>query len=255
MFLENQGRRDPFRTFWSEFTSTIIERADDRDVRLANFALDDLRLVAVVVGTDNPYAMVIDPTRAGTILRRGMYVGRQEVIHSNRADTPDYPVHWRIARITGGRLRRLPDGTFEDIPAMVVLERPDPLNPGAPVVERPLTLIPRALTPGTQNPMTGMGTTGAATTSTAFLPPSPAGGPPLLGGVPQPGPMPPGVTTQVFNYTTPGQPTPAPPPTTVVVQPQAPAAPAPQGPSNTPPPIQVTGPGSGSLPSHGLGGP
>lgn len=225
-FVESQQVRDPFRSFAQDILSTnLLAAVDSRAVVLGNYSLDDLRLVAVVLGTDSPYAMVVDPTRRGTILRRGMYVGRQEIIHPTDGNRQDYAVHWRVARVNAARLRRGPDGQLQEVPAEVVFERPDPLNPNAPVVERSLALAPREQTQQLD------GVPGGALPP-AFGGPAPSYLPPSLGGG----------GGGAGSLGAAGRPSAAPQTTTVIVQ--APpaqntvnAAPIP----TTPPPVVVTG--------------
>jgi hypothetical protein len=231
-FVESQQVRDPFRSFAQDILSTnLLAAVDSRAVVLGNYSLDDLRLVAVVLGTDSPYAMVVDPTRRGTILRRGMYVGRQEIIHPTDGNRQDYAVHWRVARVNAARLRRGPDGQLQEVPAEVVFERPDPLNPNAQVVERSLALAPREQTQQTDGttggPLPGVLPPGLGGPTPSYLPPSLGGG---GGGA---GPI--GAA---------GRPSGAQPPQTTTVIVQAPpaqntvtAAPFP----TTPPPVMVTG--------------
>ncbi len=257
-FVESPQVRDPFRSYAREFISNpATSIVETRDVKLRNFSLEDLRLVAVVVGSDLPYAMVVDPTHAGTILRRGMLVGRSEMIH-NAANPlqPDYITHWRVARITAARLRRSAEGTFEEIPAELVFERPDPLNANAPIVERTLALAPTqgngsqtettSAAPSAVNPML-LGPSGGGS---PYLPPnlSALGGGAQGAGIPQSlqGGTQQQTTTTVYNVT---QPAAAPSPTVVVQQPP----PAPGSSFTSVPPVQINGSyGSGPLPSSGL---
>lgn len=238
-FVESPAVRDPFRRFSNRID--IITTTDSRAVVLPRFALDELRLVAVVLGTDSPYAMVKDPTNAGTILRRGMYVGRQEIIRSNVEGRTDYAVHWRVARISPARLRRTPDGALAEIPAEVVFEREDPLNPNAQVVERSVAMASQGVSstqaqpPPSVGSALGMPIPGVGGPAPSFLPSSvPSGAAPPAGGRP-------GTTTTTGGGQG-GAPTTT---TTVIVQtPPPPAAPA--GPTvvplpSTPPPIVTTG--------------
>ncbi len=234
-FVESQQVRDPFRSFAHDMLTlgpgTIV---DSRAVILSNYSLDDLRLVAVVLGTDSPYAMVVDPTRRGTILRRGMYVGRQEIIHPTDGNRQDYAVHWRVARVNAARLRRGADGQLQEVPAEVVFERPDPINPTAPVVERALALAPREQTQQSDGPGGGVGPgalpPGLGGPAPAFLPSGlgagsgPSGPAGAAAGAGRPGQAPPPQTTTVIVQSPPQQPT-------------VTAAPFP----TTPPPVVVTG--------------
>lgn len=236
-FVESPQVRDPFRRFSNRID--IITTTDSRAVVLPRFSLDELRLVAVVLGTDSPYAMVKDPTNAGTILRRGMYVGRQEIIRSNQEGRTDYAVHWRVARISPARLRRAPDGVLAEIPAEVVFEREDPLNPNAQVVERAVAMVSQGVTSSQSTPPPSVGSAlgmpipGVGGPAPSFLPSS----------------VPSATAAPGQPRAIPGQAGGAPPPTTtttvIVQQPPAPAAP-PAGPTlvplpTTPPPIVTTG--------------
>lgn len=235
-FVESGVVRDPFRNFSSEINPPpVADNTEERLVILPNYSISDLRLVAVVLGTDSPYAMVTDPSRRGTILRRGMYVGRREVVRNSETGQ-DYSVHWRVARVLPARLRRTPDGQLDEQPAELVFERADPSNRTSQLTERSLAL--------------GASPSEAAQTSTSALPSSvtipgvgtgaPAYLPGALGPAPAPAPGAPrpqgGAGPQGAN---PPQTT-----TTVIVQtPQAaPSSPVREiAPSTTPPPVRVTG--------------
>ncbi len=68
------GKRDPFHSFIHD------EPRDRPDTRcstpLGRFEIDQLRLVAVVTGLDDPVAMVEAPNGVGYALRRGVCIGR-----------------------------------------------------------------------------------------------------------------------------------------------------------------------------------
>lgn len=286
-FTESDRTRDPFRSFAREFVPVGPQvQVVENEIKLREYAIDELRLVAVIVGTGNPYAMVIDPTGRGTIIRRGDYVGRPDTVASGPEGSMPHQVPWRVARIVGSRVRRDSDNNLDEIPGEVVFEREDRLNPTAGRAERSITLNP------------AQAARGAAPTEPAqpSLPPLPGfgagGGSPFLPTLPPPtgarsgtgeaaaaqGPQP-GVT-YVQSYTTvvPPPQQPPPQPTTIVIQtgpqgqttvsgagqgqgsaaapqgPRDPYAPPPGG-SNVPPPVQIN---SGStypvqpLPSSGL---
>lgn len=220
--------RDPFRSYARTFIQSPEElTGGSRDVKLGRYSLDDLTLVAIIIGTDSPYAMVKDPSGTGTILRRGMYVGRSEIIHAMNTRGSDYAVNWRVARITPARLRRVPDGQFEEVPAELVFERQNPLDPSVQVVERSITLT--------------AGRAGQQTTAQAPVGPIPGVGAPSpsylpsnLGGVGG------GSATGAILGTQAAVNQAVQPAPTVVVQvppQQTNVAPAP--PSNAPPPVQI----------------
>lgn len=68
------GKRDPFRSF----TSIEVVRPD-RIVasELQNWELDQLRLVAILWGIDDPVAMVEDPKGKGHIIAHGDLIGKK----------------------------------------------------------------------------------------------------------------------------------------------------------------------------------
>lgn len=69
------GKRDPFKSFLAE-----AERAEKIETRCASplgrFDVEQLRVVAVVTGLDDPMAMVEAPNGVGYNLRRGLCIGR-----------------------------------------------------------------------------------------------------------------------------------------------------------------------------------
>jgi type IV pilus assembly protein PilP len=70
------GKRDPFRSFLTEIErgqSSIDKRCG---TPLGRFELDQLRLVAVVTGLEDPVAMVEAPTGVGYSVRRGACIGK-----------------------------------------------------------------------------------------------------------------------------------------------------------------------------------
>ena len=68
------GKRDPFRSF---VLTASTEREDARGP-LEQFDLAQLKLVAVVWGTERPRAVVSDPSGRGYIVREGTYMGKNE---------------------------------------------------------------------------------------------------------------------------------------------------------------------------------
>jgi type IV pilus assembly protein PilP len=287
-FTESDRARDPFRSFAHEFVPQGPSiQIDEHAIKLREYAIETLTLVAVILGTDSPYAMVIDATGRGTIIRRGEYVGRPETVSGGDGLMP-HQVPWRVARIVGSRVSRDDENNLTEVPGEVVFEREDRLNPAGGRAERVLSLsrtgeanraADEAPTAPNLPTLPGFGPGG-----TPFLPSAPAGGSAGGGGNGAPQRMPPGGATFVQSYTTvvpPQQAAPA-PPTTVVIQtgPQgqttvtgpgvsgsgnaapAPTGPrdpygAPGGPAQGPgvPPVQVNdGPTQGGpgLPTSGL---
>jgi type IV pilus assembly protein PilP len=70
------GKRDPFHSFIAEVEASGHAMATRCATPLGRFELDQLRLVAVVTGLDDPVAMVEAPNGIGYSLRRGACIGR-----------------------------------------------------------------------------------------------------------------------------------------------------------------------------------
>jgi len=76
-FAEGPANRDPFRTFLKEFNKPIRQAAKQpRKVILPRYALDELKLIAVVSGGTRPRAMFRDPTGLGVTVKRGDYISK-----------------------------------------------------------------------------------------------------------------------------------------------------------------------------------
>lgn len=260
-FTESDRSRDPFRSFAQNWVprESNENALPLENIKLANFALDDLKVIAIVVGVANPYAMLVDTSGAGTIIRRGDHVGRPDTIVSPGENGGPHQVPWRVARIVGSRLSRDRSNNLVEIPAEVVFEREDRASLTPTRIERSLTLAPPG--EGRGGPLPVEASPSNAIPSLPSLP----GGSPFL--PPSASSLPPGSrttvqqstqgNTTVQSYTTVIPPTQAPAQaaqpqtTTVVVQaPPSQAAQQPQQPSNAPPPVRVTG--SDPFPSSGL---
>ena len=70
------GKRDPFRSFLAEVAESTHALAQRCPTPLGRFELEQLKLVAVVTGLDDPVAMVEAPNGIGYSVRRGACVGR-----------------------------------------------------------------------------------------------------------------------------------------------------------------------------------
>ncbi|MBL8610493.1 MAG: pilus assembly protein PilP [Myxococcales bacterium] len=128
-FAENDRNRDPFRTFVATAgpEGPKIPVRNQRAVVLSQYAVDELKLVAIVTGGDYPRAMVLDPQSKGWVLKRGDFVGRSEVVHTGGTNGTDYQLNWRVDRVREGEM---------------VLIREDPAQPGIPPVTRVIALHP-----------------------------------------------------------------------------------------------------------------
>lgn len=79
-------RRDPFKTYFDEL---ILEQEEQENLtELQRFDLDKLKLVAVVVGTATPMAMVQDPSGKGHTVKIGTLIGKRfgQVKHIRRGE-------------------------------------------------------------------------------------------------------------------------------------------------------------------------
>lgn len=70
------GKRDPFRSFLADAASQAGALATRCATPLGRYELEQLRLVAVITGLEDPVAMVEAPNGVGYSLRRGACVGK-----------------------------------------------------------------------------------------------------------------------------------------------------------------------------------
>ena len=125
-FAESDRNRDPFRTYLSVLAPEQKKIAKfQREVVLPEFSLDELKLVAIVMGGEYPRAMVVDPGGKGWVLKRGDWVGRPETVHVGGANGADYSVGWRVDKVRDGE---------------IVFTREDPAQPGIPPASRVIAL-------------------------------------------------------------------------------------------------------------------
>ncbi len=128
-FVESDRNRDPFRSFIIQNQQVSKQALNQRKVELAQYSIDELKLVAIVQGSDQPRAMFVDPSGKGTVVYRGTFVCRPEVVHIGGSNGPEYQLNWRIDRIRDGD---------------VVLIREDPAQPAIPPATRVVPLHPEA---------------------------------------------------------------------------------------------------------------
>jgi type IV pilus assembly protein PilP len=128
-FVESDRNRDPFRSFVVQNQVVNRQALNQRKVELAQYSIDELKLVAIVQGGDKPRAMFVDPTGKGTVVYKGTFVCRAEVVHIGGSNGPEYQLNWRIDRIREGD---------------VVLIREDPAQPAIPPATRVIPLHPEA---------------------------------------------------------------------------------------------------------------
>lgn len=125
-FVESDANRDPFRSFLSLFSRRAIE-APQRLVIMPTTAVEDMRLIAIISGSDAPRAMLVDTNGVGHVVRRGDFVGRAEVVQAGGAESAALSLNWRLERIR---------------PQEIVLTREDPTGPDRPPLTRVVALHP-----------------------------------------------------------------------------------------------------------------
>jgi type IV pilus assembly protein PilP len=128
-FVESDRNRDPFRVFVTQTNAANRQLTNQRKVDLGQYSIDELKLVAIVLGSDQPRAMFIDPTGKGTVVYKGTFICRPEVVHLGGSNGPEYQLNWRVDRIREGD---------------VVLIREDPAQPAIPPATRVIPLHPEA---------------------------------------------------------------------------------------------------------------
>ncbi|MFO0550279.1 MAG: pilus assembly protein PilP [Polyangiaceae bacterium] len=99
-FLESPTNRDPFQDYADVFSTKPVEVRQNniqRDVLVAKYALEELKIVGIVLG-GGARVLVTDPTGLGWVLRVGDFVGKAETIRAGGAGG-GVAVNWRLDRI------------------------------------------------------------------------------------------------------------------------------------------------------------
>ncbi len=128
-FVESDRNRDPFRSYLVQNQPVNKQALNQRKIELAQYSIDELKLVAIVTGGDQARAMFVDPSGKGTVVYQGSFVCRPEVVHIGGSNGPEYQLNWRVDRIREGD---------------VVLIREDPAQPAIPPATRVIPLHPEA---------------------------------------------------------------------------------------------------------------
>jgi type IV pilus assembly protein PilP len=125
-FIESERSRDPFRNYAKVFVDEARGQVrSQREVVLEQYAIDELKLIALIQRIHPPRAMLVDPTGVGHVVQRGQFVGRASVVQPTGGVGAAYEVNWRVDRIRDGDL---------------VLVRDDPSNPDVPSATRVIPL-------------------------------------------------------------------------------------------------------------------
>ena len=120
-FAESEINRDPFRSFATELRSKAPVVAQ-RMVLMPETPVDDMKLIAIITGIDQPRAMMVDGKGVGYVTTRGDFVGKADVVQGGGSESLPVALNWRVDRIRD---------------AEVVLAREDPSAPNRP----PLTKV------------------------------------------------------------------------------------------------------------------
>ncbi len=107
VMVNGQMRRDPFKTYYEDLVVDDASQVDTSKLtELQKIDLDKLKLVAVVVGTATPMAMVEDATGRGHTLKIGTLVGKRlgQVKHIRRGEIV---VQEEFRDFTGKRIPQL----------------------------------------------------------------------------------------------------------------------------------------------------
>jgi hypothetical protein len=76
-FVEAETNRDPFRSYLATFAVQPPIVGKQHKIVLQKFALDELKLVAIVAGDGvSPKAMFVDPSGMGVMIVRGDHVSK-----------------------------------------------------------------------------------------------------------------------------------------------------------------------------------
>jgi type IV pilus assembly protein PilP len=121
-FVESERNRDPFRSYVTEFKAKSVTDVQRRVV-MATTAIEEMKLIAIISGTAQPKAMLVDPLGVGYVVERGVYVGRPQVIQAT--GSVSMTLNWRVDRIRENE---------------VVLTRQDPTDPTRPPLTRIIPL-------------------------------------------------------------------------------------------------------------------
>lgn len=123
-FVESEQNRDPFRNFASELRSKAPVVAQ-RLVLMPDTTIDEMRLIAIISGVEQPRAMIVDKRGVGFVTTRGDFVGKADIVQGGGSESLPVALNWRVDRI------RVDE---------VVLAREDPSAPNRPPLTRVIPL-------------------------------------------------------------------------------------------------------------------
>jgi type IV pilus assembly protein PilP len=112
------GKRDPFRSFLAEAKGSGSSLATRCATPLGRFELEQLKLVAVITGLEDPIAMVQTPTGTGYSVRRGACIGKNGGTVASVRTGEIVVAEWAIRA----------DGTRDRTQTVLSLPKREPLN-------------------------------------------------------------------------------------------------------------------------------
>jgi type IV pilus assembly protein PilP len=123
-FVESEQNRDPFRNYATELRLKAPVVAQ-RLVLMPDTSIEEMKLIAIVSGIDQPCAMIVDQRGVGYVTTRGDFVGKADVVQGGGSESLPVALNWRIDRIRVNE---------------VVLAREDPSAPNRPPLTRVIPL-------------------------------------------------------------------------------------------------------------------
>lgn len=99
-FVESDRNRDPFRGFAQTpgpkgAPEAVID--PQRPVIMPDTAVEEMKLIAVVLGLSRPKAMLTSPDGIGYVVQRGDYLGKPKVLQAT--GSVPMTLNWRVDRI------------------------------------------------------------------------------------------------------------------------------------------------------------
>jgi Tfp pilus assembly protein PilP len=101
-FIESGKHRDPFRPF----LEVILQQEEtnkgvQRDIKLKDYDVSELRLIAIITNIGDPRGMVVTPNGDGFVLKTGDYVGKADWVDRGGTGGEKIQVNWKVSRIHG----------------------------------------------------------------------------------------------------------------------------------------------------------
>lgn len=123
-FAESEQNRDPFRSYANELRIKAPVAAQ-RLVLMPDTPVEEMKLIAIISGIEQPRAMIVDQRGVGYVTTRGDFVGKADVVGGGGSESLPVALNWRIDRIRVNE---------------VVLAREDPSAPNRPPLTKVIAL-------------------------------------------------------------------------------------------------------------------